>query len=43
VLEYFHGFKDVWFVRHDDLIRWMVEQKIDGLPYPKRFIPSPDI
>jgi peptidoglycan/xylan/chitin deacetylase (PgdA/CDA1 family) len=41
VLEYFHRFKDVWFVRHDDLIRWMVEQNIDELPYPKRFFASP--
>jgi peptidoglycan/xylan/chitin deacetylase (PgdA/CDA1 family) len=42
VLEYLHGFKDVWFVRHDDLIRWMVEQKIDELPYRNRFSLSPD-
>ena len=42
VLEYFHEFKDVWFVRHDDLIRWMVERKIDQLPYRKRFFASLD-
>ena len=40
VLEYFHGFKDVWFVRHDDLVRWMVERKIEELPYRKRFLPN---
>jgi peptidoglycan/xylan/chitin deacetylase (PgdA/CDA1 family) len=42
VLEYLHGFRDVWFVRHDDLVRWMVQRKIDELPYRSRFFASPE-
>lgn len=37
VLEYFHGFKDVWFARLDDVVTWMVEQNMADLSYQKRF------
>jgi allantoinase len=37
MLEYLKGFEDVWFPRHRELIQWMAEQKIDELPYARRF------
>jgi len=37
VLEYFAGFKEVWFAHHGDIVRWMVDRKIDDLSYAGRF------
>ena len=37
VLQYFAQYKDVWFVRHGELVDWLIEQKIDDLSYAQRF------
>jgi hypothetical protein len=37
VLQFLSQFPDVWFVRHGELVNWLTEQKIDELPYAKRF------
>ena len=37
ILEYFRGHKDVWFARHDEVAKWIVEQKVTDTSYPSRF------
>jgi peptidoglycan/xylan/chitin deacetylase (PgdA/CDA1 family) len=37
ILEYFKGHKDVWFVHHHEVAKWMIDQKIEDTAYPRRF------
>jgi peptidoglycan/xylan/chitin deacetylase (PgdA/CDA1 family) len=37
ILEYMKGFPGVWFVRHDELARFVMEKQIDEWTYEERF------
>jgi allantoinase len=37
ILEYFRGHKDVWFVQHHELAKWVVDQGIGDTSYATRF------
>lgn len=37
LLAYYSKFPDVWFARSSDIAEWMIEQKIDDVPYHERF------
>jgi allantoinase len=40
ILEYFRSHKDVWFVQHHELAKWIVDEKIEDTSYARRF-PAP--
>jgi peptidoglycan/xylan/chitin deacetylase (PgdA/CDA1 family) len=40
ILEYFRGHKDVWFVQHHELAKWMVDRNIGDTSYARR-MPRP--
>jgi peptidoglycan/xylan/chitin deacetylase (PgdA/CDA1 family) len=37
ILEHFRSHQDVWFVRHHELAKWMVDQQIEDTAYARRF------
>ncbi len=39
ILKYFHGFPDVWLVRHDDLAQWIRDRNIREWTNQQRFFP----
>jgi hypothetical protein len=37
ILEYLRGHKGVWFAHHQQVAKWLVEQKFEDTSYPVRF------
>jgi peptidoglycan-N-acetylglucosamine deacetylase len=37
VLAYYAQFSDVWFARSCEIAQWMIDQKVDDVPYEQRF------
>jgi allantoinase len=37
ILTHYGQFPDVWFARSSEIAQWMVEQKVDSVPYDQRF------
>ena len=37
ILTYYGQFSDVWFARSCEIAQWMVERKVDSVPYDQRF------
>ena len=40
ILKYVRGFSDVWIVRHDELAKWVLDNKIQEWPNSARFFPG---
>jgi peptidoglycan/xylan/chitin deacetylase (PgdA/CDA1 family) len=37
IMEYISQFPDVWFARSVDIAQWAIDQKVDSVPYARRF------
>jgi len=37
ILTHYAQFSDVWFARSSEIAQWMIEQKVDDVPYDRRF------
>jgi peptidoglycan/xylan/chitin deacetylase (PgdA/CDA1 family) len=37
ILTHYAQFSDVWFASSTEIAQWMIEQKVDGAPYDRRF------
>jgi peptidoglycan/xylan/chitin deacetylase (PgdA/CDA1 family) len=37
IFAYYAQFSDVWFASSSEIAQWMIDQKVDGVPYDQRF------